>query len=196
MKIQFDDEKIKSTLKKTSFDWAGNIYLVNDSRSAYDFDEISKQIAAQVRLGKKARSCDALIIDKEYNYLIEFKNMKSGDLNRCKSELHEKAYDSMFQLQLYLGGEERLDELANRTRLIVVYNDSKGAEDRKTDVASSGSIDKIIGKLKNFSNIQGEWDSLPKKFRLGVFEGKFYNKVYTIDVKKFETMKKYLFEEA
>lgn len=185
MNIQFEDSTIKSTLKKTSYDKDGKEYLLEDEREVIDFDEVSKQIAQQIRLGNKARSCDALYIGTEYIYLIEFKNRKLSDLKRSKPELHEKAYDSIFQLQLYLNKEEYLDELTGRTRLLVIYNDAKNAEDSKTDVASSESVNNIVRKMKGFAKLKG-LDAFPKRFGLGNLEGKLYEKVVTMDVRDFD----------
>ena len=63
MNIQYDKSKIESTLKETSIDdsdLSNVVYLVEDPHTAENFDEISKQIAAKVRMGHKPRSCDAL----------------------------------------------------------------------------------------------------------------------------------------
>ena len=154
MNIPYDKTKIASTLKETSKDDSDKnnvVYLVNDTHEADDFDEVSKQIAKKVRLGNKPRSCDALYRSGKYYNLIEFKNRKSADLRRDKAELHEKAFDSLGQLAIYLNYQGNLDDLARETRMIVVYNDNKGTEDPKTDIASSKSINGITQKLKQFS---------------------------------------------
>lgn len=193
MKLQYDEEKIKSTIEKTSYDKAGKESLVYDKREVLDFDEISKQIGQQLRMGNKPRSCDALFLGEKYNYLIEFKNIKSGDLKKSKPELHEKAYDSIFQLQLYLDKKEYLEEMINKTRFVLVYNDLKGTEEAATDIASSKSIDKMIGKMKEFSKLK-DLDKFPKKFGLGRLEGKLYEKIITVDVSDFnESLKQVIF---
>lgn len=184
MNIQFDKTKIQSTLKETSYDDTGKEFLLEDTRRVCNFDEVSKQIGAQIRLGNKARSCDALYVGTKYIYLIEFKNRKSSDLKSEKAELHAKAYDSIFQLQIYLGEKEYLDDLVKKTRLILVYNDAKMSNVPKTDIASSKSVDKIIGKIKTFAKIT-DLDVFPKKFKLGELEGKLYDKVVTLDVSDF-----------
>lgn len=77
MNIQYDKSKIESTLKETSIDdsdLSNVVYLVEDPHTAENFDEISKQIAAKVRMGHKPRSCDALYRSGKYYNLIEFKN--------------------------------------------------------------------------------------------------------------------------
>lgn len=185
MDIQFDKTKIEKTLEETSLDDAGTTNLVHDKYLVADFDEVSKQIASQVRLGTKPRSCDALHIGEQYNYLIEFKNKKASDLKGRKQELHEKAYDSLFQLMVYMDWKGSVEDLIKRTRLILVYNDKKGTEDTRIDVASSESIDKLVAKMKTLAKVN-DLDSYPKKFRLGELQGKLYDKVVTVDVKVFE----------
>lgn len=185
MDIQFDKTKIEKTLEETSLDDAGTTNLVHDMYMVDDFDEVSKQMAEQIRLGNKPRSCDALYVGEQYNYLIEFKNKKSSDLKGCKPELHEKAYDSLFQLMVYLNWTDGLEDLIKRTRLILVYNDAKGTEDPKKDISSSESVDKLVTKMKAFAKVT-DLDSYPKKFKLGELQGKLYDKVVTVDVKVFD----------
>ncbi len=199
MNIQYDKTKITSTLKETSkddFDRNNVVYLVNDTHVADNFDEISKQIAASVRLGNKPRSCDALYRSRKYYNLIEFKNRKSADLKRGNNtaELHEKAFDSLGQLAIYLNYQGSLDDLAKETRMIVVYNDSKGTEDVKTDIASSKSLDGITQKIKQFSK-SDHLDSYPIKFRLERVKGLLYDKVITIDVSDFPTVMNAIYVE-
>lgn len=185
MKIQFDETKIRMSLEKTSLDDATGSYLVHDQDIVVNFDEVSKQIGQQLRLGNKPRSCDALYRGQKYNFLIEFKNMKASDIKHSQQpELHEKAYDSFFQLMIYLDTRETIDQLSAKTRLIVVYNDAKEAESAATDVASSPSIDKMVRKLKVFSKLE-DLDTYPKKFKLERLQGKLYDKVLTIDVTDF-----------
>lgn len=198
MNIQYDKDKIQSTLKETSLDdsdKSNKVYLVNDTHTAENFDEISKQIAANVRLGNKPRSCDALYRSKKYYNLIEFKNRKSADLRKdSMGELHEKAFDSLYQLAIYLNYRGNVDDLAKESRLIVVYNDSKGTEDVKTDIASSKSLDGITQKIKQFSK-SDHLDSYPIKFRLERVKGLLYDKVITIDVSDFPTVMNAIYVE-
>lgn len=199
MNIQYDKDKIESTLQETSIDdsdKSNKVYLVNDPHTAENFDEISKQIAAKVRMGNKPRSCDALYRSKKYYNLIEFKNRKSADLIRFNGipELHEKAFDSLGQLAIYLNYQGSLDDLAKEIRMIVVYNDSKGTEDAKTDIASSKSLDGITQKLKQFSK-EEILDSYPVKFRLDEVKGLLFDKVITIDVSDFQTVMNVIYAE-
>lgn len=197
MNIPYDKTKIASTLKETSKDDSDKnnvVYLVNDTHEADDFDEVSKQIAKKVRLGNKPRSCDALYRSGKYYNLIEFKNRKSADLRRDKAELHEKAFDSLGQLAIYLNYQGNLDDLARETRMIVVYNDNKGTEDPKTDIASSKSINGITQKLKQFSKA-ADLDSYPIQFRLECVKGLLYHQVITIDVSDFPTVMNVIYAE-
>ena len=88
-------------------------------------------------MGHKPRSCDALYRSGKYYNLIEFKNRKSADLRKGNEmvELHEKAFDSLGQLAIYLNYQNSLDNLAKETRLVVVYNDGKGAEEATSDIS-------------------------------------------------------------
>lgn len=186
MNIQIDQIKIKSTLKKTSLDDAGAQNLVEDEKEVYDFDEVSREIASQIRLGNAARSCDALYIGSKYTYLIEFKNKKSSDLKKCKNELFEKAYDSIFQLMIAFYANESMDDIVKKTRFVLVYNDAKAAQNPSSDISSSTSIDQLTKKLKEFSK-QEDLDKYPKKFKLKQLEGKLYEKIITIDVTDFNS---------
>lgn len=199
MIIPYDKKKIASTLKETSKDDSDKnnvVYLVNDTHKADDFDEVSKQIAKKVRLGNKPRSCDALYRSGKYYNLIEFKNRKSADLKRGNNlnELHEKAFDSLGQLAIYLNYQGNLDDLARETRMIVVYNDNKGTEDPKTDIASSKSLNGITQKLKQFSKAT-VLDSYPVQFKLQRVKGLLYHQVITIDVSDFQTVMKVIYAE-
>ena len=146
MNIQYDKSKIESTLKETSIDDSGLsnvVYLVEDPHTAENFDEISKQIAAKVRMGHKPRSCDALYRSGKYYNLIEFKNRKSADLRKGNEmvELHEKAFDSLGQLAIYLNYQNSLDNLAKETFLSfkIQITTCKGTAIR------SGNYDRCIG---------------------------------------------------
>lgn len=186
MNILFDETLIKKTLKETSYDKTGDTFLVDDTREVSDFDEISKQIAAEIRLGNKPRSCDALFLSEKTNYLIEFKNKKVADLKKCKPELHEKAYDSLYQLQIYLGGKENIEELAKKTWFVLVYNNAKRTETPEGDISESKNIDKMVEKLKEFAKLP-DLERLPKKFGLGCMQGQLYGRVLTMDVSDFNS---------
>ncbi len=192
--VQLDNTKIKSTLKETSLDNAGREYLLDDMQEVIDFDEVSKQLAKQLRNGRQPRSCDALHFGKEYIYLLEFKNKKSSDLKRCKPELFEKAFDSVYQYMLAYDNEISLSMVTKKIRLILVYNDAKGSDNMETDIASSKSVDKIVTKLKVLAK-KVDWDKYPKKFKLGKLEGKLFEKVITIDVSEFNKLKNEIFKE-
>lgn len=193
--VQLDKTKIISTLKQTSKDDAGHAYLLSDMQEVYDFDEVSKQVSAQLRLGRQPRSCDALYIGEEYIYLLEFKNMKSGDLKKCKPELFEKAFDSVYQYILAYDNSVSLAEVTKKLRLIVVYNDAKGTTEVNTDISSSKSVDKIITTFKILSKKDG-WDKYPKKFKLAdKLEGKLFEKVITIDVTNFNSLRDEIFKK-
>jgi hypothetical protein len=197
MSLNFDEGKIKSNLKCTSLDDTGATYLIKkDQRDVINFDEVSKQIGLQVRLGNKSRSCDALHIGGKYIYLIEFKNKKSSDLKRCKPELFEKAHDSIFQVMLYKFSHLSVEELVKKMRFVLVYNDSKAPESIANNIASSKSIDNMTRKLKEFSKVE-KIDSFPKKFKLNQLEGILYEKVVTVDVTDFESeIKDIVFSKA
>ena len=184
MNIQYDKSKIESTLKETSIDdsdLSNVVYLVEDPHTAENFDEISKQIAAKVRMGHKPRSCDALYRSGKYYNLIEFKNRKSADLRKGNEmvELHEKAFDSLGQLAIYLNYQNSLDNLA---------------EEATSDIASSKSLDGITQKLKQFSKVTA-LDSYPLKFKLQRVKGLLYDQVITIDVSDFQTVMNMIYSE-
>lgn len=111
-----------------------------------------------------------------------------GLVNTPKHDMmyHEKAYDSIFQLMIYLNWTGKLEDLIKKTRLVVVYNDVKDAEDAKTDVASSKSVDKLVTKMKTLAKIK-DLDAYPKKFKLSRLQGQLYEKVIAVDVKVFES---------
>ena len=122
MNIQYDKSKIESTLKETSIDdsdLSNVVYLVEDPHTAENFDEISKQIAAKVRMGHKPRSCDALYRSGKYYNLIEFKNRKSADLRKGNEmvELHEKATSDIASSKSLDGITQKLKQFSKVTAL-------------------------------------------------------------------------------
>ena len=109
-------------------------------------------------------------------------------------ELHEKAFYSLGQLAIYLNYQNSLDNLAKETRLVVVYNDGKGAEEDTSDIASSKSLDGITQKLKLISKVTA-LDSYPLKFKLQRVKGLLYDQVITIDVSDFQTVMNMIYSE-
>ncbi len=72
-----------SSLRNTSFDKENSIYLCNDtSIGVYDFDAIVKNSYPS----KQPSSYDALLIDNNKIFCIEFKNEKYSDITNSEIE--------------------------------------------------------------------------------------------------------------
>ena len=74
-------ERHKSTLQKTSFDDAKNIYLCSDKSMAhvYNFDSYIEENFDMTQL---PASPDAILVGEKKIYFIEFKNQSPSDINK------------------------------------------------------------------------------------------------------------------
>lgn len=80
--MQFDKNKIYSTLQKRSEDDQGN-YFIDSQQEVLDFDEITQEVADQYRNKKPTASCDALYVkDDSHIYLIELKNARRSRIGK------------------------------------------------------------------------------------------------------------------
>lgn len=170
-----DKNKAKSMLSETSKDDKGNT-VVDYQNIVYNFDSITKDIADIYRVKKPHKSCDALYIkDDAHIYLMEFKNVRKSRIP--KKVLHEKAYDSIMTLQMAFFQNFSLDDLKERVVLIIIYNDA-GVVEKEQD---SVSFDAFKGKLSGLSNSRNNI-----LFDLGIFCGKLYKNVLTIEKQEYE----------
>ena len=119
----------------------------------------------------QTRSSTALHIrDNEHIYLIEFKNARKSRIS--KKWLHEKAYDSIFTLQLAFFPNWSLEELKKRVSLIFVYNDDGVIEKEQESAAFDALKDKMYALSGGGRNVL---------FGLDIFRDVIYKQVLTVE---------------
>jgi len=143
----------KTTMRKTSWDKTGEFYLSDSDLEVYDIDSLKDKYYEQHQLptGEKVSSCDALYIDEQTMYLIEFKNMTFENVmkGRIRGEVKEKLSASLLILTDIL--EIGISKTRENTNFILIYNDAKGrfAAELSRRVAPENNAD----KLKKYENI-------------------------------------------
>jgi hypothetical protein len=156
-----------STLKNTSFDKDNQVYLCNDMvQKVYDFDAIIKKLYPL----KQPASYDALIIDNQNIYCIEFKNQKSKIIKKDTKQIHKKL----------LNGYEALKEIFH------TYNIGMKEYQFIYCVAYQNNKDKWRRGIER-NKIQ---------FGLEEYKGQYFDKIYTNDINFFtHEYKKYFYKE-
>lgn len=96
------------------------------SKSMPAIDAINLDILAQKDFSKYSEnpltSCDALLRDCEgHYYLIEFKNQRSGNIDR--KEIHKKIIDSLSLIHFCFEPSESVCGIASRVKVYVVFPD-------------------------------------------------------------------------
>lgn len=172
--MQFDNDKIKSTLKETSKDDTGN-YVVDFSQEVFNFDIITEEVAQIYRISQPQRSCDALYIKDDNNvFLIEFKNVRASRMP--KKHLKLKAYDSIMTLQIAFFSEYSLNDIKEKVNLVVVYNDEGIVQKEQ----SSTAFDSFKEKMYSFAGNNEEI-----LFGLDIYKNVLYKDILTIEKQKF-----------
>ncbi|MCI9082874.1 MAG: hypothetical protein HFI70_11405 [Lachnospiraceae bacterium] len=168
--MQFDKNKIYSTLQKRSEDDQGN-YFIDSQQEVLDFDEITQEVADQYRNKKPVASCDALYVkDDSHIYLIELKNARRSRIG--KNFFKQKAYASVWTLMAAFYQDLSLEELKERLYLVVVFNDEEIIE-KEQESQYFQAFKKKVGQLA------GEKESI--LFGMDIYKGTFYKDVYTVE---------------
>lgn len=156
-----------STLKETSFDKENKVYLCKDEiQKVYDFDKIIKNLYPL----KQPASYDALIIDNQNIYCIEFKNQKANIIKKDSKQIQKKL----------LNGKEALNNI------FLQYN--MGIKDYNFIycVAYQNNKDKWRRRIER-NKIQ---------FGLEAYKGQYFDEIYTNDIQFFTNeYKKYFYKE-
>lgn len=183
------------TLERASYDNDKSDSLIKDEdygHRVYNFDAISMKICKKLR-GEKNYSCDSYYIkNSNDSFLIEFKNQAEGNIDRVK--LKNKIYDSITTLAM----NENLSpkEIADRTSVIIVYNNAQETVKDEYSYSNSKAMSKLSRKLSELAK-KKDLDSFEKKFDLSKLKGKLFKEVYTVDKEDFEkTFIEYLFGET
>lgn len=79
----------KKTIKLCSYDDAKKEYLVTIEREAFDFDEISEEVAKFHYQCIKPRSVDCVFLKDQIIYLVEFKNSSKNKWDDLKMKVHD-----------------------------------------------------------------------------------------------------------
>ena len=168
--MKLDQQKIKSTLGKTSADDEGNQVLQSDE-AVYDFDEITNEAAVVYRNKKALASCDALYIKNEKEFfLFEFKNVRKSRISW--KQLYSKAYDSVWILQTIFFPDLSINEMKERLTMLVIYNDD-GVVEKEQD---SPAFEALKSKMKQLAANQEQI-----LFDLDIFKGFLYKDILTVE---------------
>ncbi len=167
-----------ATLKDTSFDKDNNVYMINSNINVIDFDSVKDDYIENLKLTEKPKSNDALLkVNEDKFVFIEFKNGVVKPFN-----VRRKIYDStlIFTDILNIG----ISYMRKNVDYVLVYNETKNKnsieEDKRKNVQSSSSFNKIANTLSGFSgeNYVG--------FGLKDFENYCFRKVYTLTENEFK----------
>lgn len=172
--MQFDERMIKSTITETSKDNSGQS-VVDSYQEVYDFDKITEEVALVYRMNRPQCSCDALFVkDTDNIYLVEFKNVRCSRVE--KKQLCCKAYDSIMTLQMAFFPQYSIEQLKDRTVMVVVYNDDGVIEKEQ----ESKAFDKMKKKL-------AEWSGNEKSilFGLEIYKELLYRNIITVEKKEY-----------
>lgn len=121
--------KIRTTLKATSYDSKNEEYMTDSSLSVVDFDKFKEEYLRE--RGKPitmAYSADALSMDGEYSYLIEFKN---GEIDPI--QIRDKLKDSV--MMLCDEWKKTTTDTRKEIRFVLVYNESQKALSKSQAIA-------------------------------------------------------------
>ena len=84
-----------STITQCSYDDDNKVYLIKSEKEVIHFDEVSKELAKALQVNKPS-SVDALYIQDDMLYLVEFKNTR----NPKPDEVRVKVHDTLAILKL------------------------------------------------------------------------------------------------
>lgn len=171
-------------LSELSYDEEHEVSLIEDNdlkHRMYNFDGISDKFAQKMR-GEKNMSCDGYFEKTSQDtYLVEFKNQEEGKID--KRWLKNKIYDSISTLVMNENVTRK--SVADRTTVIIVYNDANQEEKTDEDYSTSEAFNLFSAKMAKLAGKQGV-DCLDKKFDLVRYKGILFKDVYTVDRKDFE----------
>lgn len=147
----------------------------------YNFDGISDKFTKMTR-GEKNMSCDGYYEKTpDDTYLIEFKNQEEGQID--KRWLKNKIYDSI--TTIVMNENATRTEVANRTTIIIVYNDKNHESPNNQSYSSSQAFNCFSQKIAQLAAKEGI-DCYDKKFDLVRYKGLLFKDVYTVDKEIFE----------
>ena len=170
-KIQYDKIDIFtdniSTFKETSKDSdsaSDTVFYMTDSKIEVNFDDVKDQYIKGMKLSKTPCSTDALFVNNEQIYFVEFKNGKIS--NHEIYSIYNKIYDTLLIFNDIT--DCNISYCRKNVKFILVYNENKNY---KTAINA------------HFAKKSG---SKQPRFNLGQFEKIYFQKVCTYTEKEFE----------
>ena len=167
-------------ISETSIDnHDGNVnYMTDSSLNVVNFDRAKEIYIESLRLPEPPKSSDALFVNKDMMYLIEFKN---GRMDSKKSfDVRRKMFDSLLILTDIL----QIGVSCTRQNLnyILVYNETMNPvrkEEEEKEMQLSPSRTDIASRLLNLG--------LEKliRFNLKSFERIYFKDVFTVTINEF-----------
>lgn len=151
-----------TTLKRTSKDDTNSVYMTESSMKVVHFDKIPQEYARGKGWRAVPKSNDALYIDGDKWFFIEFKN---GNVK--KDDIYRKIYDSLIML-IELGVITGFQFSRDNINYILVYNSDKQAKCPKSE-----------SREKGFSYIMNLAQKEEKLFDVEVLEGYLLHEAHT-----------------
>ena len=175
--------KNKSSLKETSKDDADKKiikYMINSEIEVIDFDKVKNDYIKDLKLYDTPKSNDALYINKNEIYFIEFKN---GNMDKEIYNVKRKIFDSLLIFTDIIN--KGISYTRENLNYILVYNKDYSKTNKnewdKREVQESKAFDKLSSSLNQLGNIEPDSFGLKKQF-----ERLYFKRVYTYTQKEFE----------
>lgn len=174
----------QKTLKKLSEDENGSSheYMTYSEQLAVDFDRVSTQYSGARGMVCSPKSNDALYMNNEGAWFIEFKNgrLSSGKIK----ELHIKNYESLLTLKDIT--KQSLQEIKGYLSYILVYNERKNPEENLDD--NGISVSESREKIATLISRKGKREFV--RFGLERFGQLYFKEVHTWTQAQFEAFLK------
>ncbi|WP_152607244.1 hypothetical protein [Terrisporobacter othiniensis] len=178
--------QFRETLSETSKDTANNEYMTNSNMNVINFDSYKEFYINKLNLPiiydsrntpqkRGIKSNDALFINNDEIYFIEFKNGSINDSNNGPFSLHTKLYDSLLILLDTI--DENISFSRKNIKYILVFNETKK---HKAKSFRSNSLNAISSRLADLSNKE------IIHFDLHKFKDIYLNEVHTYTKSQFE----------
>lgn len=155
-------KKHMATLKRTSKDPSNGVFMTESKMQVVNFDKLPKTYAREMGLTAIPKSNDALYIDDNRWFFIEFKN---GEVQ--KDDIYRKIYDSLIVL-IELGMVDDFQFSRDNINYILVYNSQKYPCCPKSE-----SREQNFGYFFKLANME------EKLFGAEAFEGYLFKEVHT-----------------
>ena len=161
--------KYLCTLRKASLDDTNRVCMCESRLQVINFDKMPNEFSRGKGWAFVPKSNDALYIDDEQWFFIEFKN---GNVD--KADIYRKAYDSLIML-IEMGIIEDLEFPRRAINYILVYNAQKYSK-----VQVSEARENMYNHFYELANLE------ERLFEVDKFEGYLFHETHTYTKELFE----------